>query len=106
MTSHSSSSPRSRPALAVALGYEAGRDAAPRVVATGRGAVAERICQSATDSGVPVREDNELAEALSVLDVGQMIPAEVFAAVAEILVYLYRLNGRMPDTSEQEGKQG
>lgn len=86
---------RPQPPLAAALAYTPGRDAAPRVVANGRGPIAERIRAAAEAAGVPVREDPDLAQLLNTIDLGSTIPVEAYAAVAEILVYLYRLNGRL-----------
>jgi flagellar biosynthesis protein len=64
--------------------------AAPRVVASGRGALAEQILQIAFDRGVKVRNDADLAEILATLEVESEIPLEALAAVAEILSYVYR----------------
>jgi len=80
-----------KPARASALSYGTG-EAAPRVVATGRGIMAERIVAAARDAGVPVRSDAALAEALARLDLGREIPEELYVAVAETLVWAYRLD--------------
>ncbi len=64
--------------------------AAPRVVASGRGALAEQILQIAFDRGVKVRHDADLAEILATIEVESEIPLEALAAVAEILSYVYR----------------
>jgi flagellar biosynthesis protein len=80
--------------IAVALEYDRKRDSAPRVVATGRGALAERILELAFAHGVEVRADADLAEILTAVEVGQQIPLAAFAAVAEILFYIYRANER------------
>ena len=80
---------------AVALHYDGGAEP-PRVVASGRGAIAEQILRLAFEHGVRVREDADLAELLSALEVGDEIPVEAFAAVAEILAYIYRVNGDIP----------
>lgn len=77
---------------AVALGYDAAADTAPRVLATGKGAVAEQILALAFAHGVRVRKDEDLIEVLSKLEVDSVIPIEAFAAVAEILSYVYRYN--------------
>jgi flagellar biosynthesis protein len=82
--------PRER--RAAALRYDAGSDAAPRVVATGRGHVAERIIAEARAAGVPVRDDAALAEALASLDLGLNVPEELYRAVAEALAWAYRLD--------------
>lgn len=82
-------------AVAVALAYD-GSPAPPKVVASGRGAMAEQILALAFANGVRVREDADLAEILASVDVDTEIPLEAFAAVAEILAYVYRANGRWP----------
>lgn len=68
----------------------------PRIVASGRGAVAEQILEIAFARGVKVREDADLAEILSALEVDDSIPVEAIAAVAEILSYIYRTNSEEP----------
>lgn len=79
---------------AAALTYRHKRDRAPRVVAKGRGLVAERIVAVAREHRVPVREDPDLAQMLEALDVNAEIPAELYQAVAEVLVFVYRLQKR------------
>jgi len=81
---------------ATALRYEAGADGAPRVVARGAGHVASRILELARDSGVPVREDPLLTQALSRLELDAEIPEDLYAAVAEALVWAYRIGRRGP----------
>jgi flagellar biosynthesis protein len=78
---------------AVALGYERGGDAAPRVVARGQGDLAERILARAAEHGVPVERDPDLLQCLRSLEVGVQIPVEAYVAVARILALLYRVNG-------------
>ena len=77
---------------AVALKYDHARDAAPRVTATGRGFVADRILALAHEHGVPIREDADLVQMLAQLDLHQEIPPELYQVVAEILAFVYRLN--------------
>ena len=76
------------PDLAVALSYAVGSDDAPRVVATGRGALAAQIVAIARDHGVAVRRDQDLAALLGSLDIDCPIPLAAFAAVAAILAQL------------------
>ena len=83
---------RARLRRAAALAYRPDRDRAPRVTASGRGRVAERIVEIARESGIPVKEDPALAEVLSALDPGEEIPPETYRAVAEILAFLYRVD--------------
>lgn len=80
--------------VAVALSYQGIEDKAPEIVASGKGAVAEQILQIAFAEGVRVREDADLAQILSLMDVGEEIPVEAFATVAEILTYVYKANGQ------------
>ena len=73
----------------------------PRVVASGRGSVAEQILEIAWANDIKVREDADLVEVLSAIDVESEIPIEVFAAVAEILSYVYRANaGQVPPPND------
>ena len=72
---------------AVALAYEAG-DTAPKILATGKGYVAEQIIEEAKKADVPFYQDNELAETLSKLNIGDAIPPELYEVVAEILVFV------------------
>lgn len=81
-------------AISVAL-KEDTKGRAPRVIAAGRGTVAEQILALAFANGVKVREDADLAELLSAVDLESEIPLEAFTAVAEILSYVYRANGAM-----------
>jgi flagellar biosynthesis protein len=67
---------------------------APRVVASGQGRLAERILAVAREQGIPVREDAALAEALAALDAGTEVPPELYRAVAEALLWAYRLQRR------------
>ena len=74
---------------AVALKYEQKKDSAPKVVAKGRGWIAERIIELARKHGVPLKEDDALVEVLSKLEIYEEIPVELYKAVAEILAVSY-----------------
>lgn len=67
---------------------------APNVTAAGRGKIAEQIMQMAYENGINVREDRALAEMLAKIELDSPIPSEAFLAVAEILSYVYRANGK------------
>jgi flagellar biosynthesis protein len=77
---------------ATALHYSG--SAAPKVVATGRGLIAERIVEVARESGVPIKEDPALADLLASLDLGTEVPEDLYVAVAEALAWAYRLDAR------------
>lgn len=85
--------------VAVALSYELGGETLPKIVATGKGAIAEQILSMAFKNGVRVREDRELAEMLSTAAIESEIPTEAIVAVAEILSYLYRAGQLKPAQS-------
>lgn len=72
---------------AVAVAYEPG-ERAPKILATGKGEVAERIIEKAKENDVPLYKDNKLADTLSRLKIGDAIPPELYEVVAEILVFV------------------
>lgn len=83
--------------LAVAIKYDAGTMAAPRVVAKGADILAKKIREIAVLHGIPIVERKPLAQALyRTVDVGQEVPEQFYKAIAEILAYVYQLNGRSP----------
>lgn len=82
---------------AVAIAYEPGEEA-PKILATGKGEVAEKIIEKAKEEDVPFYQDSKLANTLSKLEIGDMIPPELYEVVAEILVFvdkMDRLKGKM-----------
>jgi flagellar biosynthesis protein len=80
---------------AVALKYETKKDSAPKVVAKGRDVIAEKIIETAKAHNVPLYEDKNLVQVLEALDLDTEIPPELYRAVAEVLAFIYRLNGKM-----------
>jgi flagellar biosynthesis protein len=86
---------RAEPRRAVALTYEPAAANAPVVTAAGQGAVAEEIIRRAREAGVPVTEDPRLAAVLSQIDVGRVIPPELYTVIAEVLAHVYRLEDRV-----------
>lgn len=87
---------------AVALKYDERQSAAPVVVASGMGHMAEKMVEVANESGVPVYEDNSLATVLSQLNLGTEIPEELYKAVVDIYAYFLRF---VPGNMEQEQEQ-
>lgn len=81
--------------LAVALEYRKGKDAAPRLSAKGKGHIAEQIIAIARQHGIEIRQDSDLAVMLGKLEIDAPIPLEAYAAVAEILAYVYKANDKM-----------
>lgn len=76
----------------MALDYDRASDLAPRVAATGSGATADRIIAAAREAGVPIREDPDLVETLALLDMGAVVPPELYGVIAEVLAWAYRTN--------------
>ncbi|MBQ6735758.1 MAG: EscU/YscU/HrcU family type III secretion system export apparatus switch protein [Lachnospiraceae bacterium] len=87
---------------AVALGYDPNKDNAPTVIASGKGALAERIIEKAKESDIPVHEDDKLANTLSKLDIGEAIPPELYEVVAEILVFVDAMDKIMAKKPPQQ----
>ena len=91
----SDQAPPRRNAAAIAYdAQDARRHRSPRVVAKGQGLVADEIIERARSAGVPVHESRELAALLTQVDLDQHIPPALYVAVAEVLAWVYRLEGR------------
>ena len=80
---------------AVALKYDQEKDHAPKVIAKGRAEIAEKIIEIAKTHNLPLYEDKNLVQILEALDLETEIPAELYRAVAEVLAFIYRLNGKV-----------
>lgn len=75
------------PKQAIALSYDPAEDA-PKVIASGKGVLADKIIEKAKENAIPVHRDDKLAQTLSKLEIGEMIPPELYEVVAEILVFV------------------
>ena len=84
---------------AVALKYRNGEDSAPRVTAKGQGVIARKIIELAREAGVPIRQDADLVEVLSHLNLNAEIPPDTYVVVAEILAWVYRVNSKAREES-------
>jgi flagellar biosynthesis protein len=80
---------------AAALHYKPKKDFAPRLVAKGKGWLAEKIIQTAREHDIPLKEDPHLIEILSTLDLYEEIPPDLYKAVAEILIFIYKMNTKV-----------
>lgn len=84
---------------AVALTYNPNEEA-PKIIATGKGHLADKIIHKAQENAIPIHQDNKLANTLSKLDIGEYIPPELYDVVAEILVFvdnMDRIKGKIKD---------
>ena len=79
---------------AVALKYHTETNTAPKVIAKGEGLVAERIIELARENQVPIKEDPDLVQILSQVDINKEIPPSVYKVVAELLAFVYKLNNK------------
>jgi flagellar biosynthesis protein len=82
---------------AVAIRYQPPGDRAPKVTAKGSGLVAQKIIELGRQYGIPIQEDPALVQVLAQLDFYQEIPPKIYAVVAEILAFVYKLNQRIPE---------
>jgi flagellar biosynthesis protein len=87
-----SKKPMSMQKKAVALSYVKSQDQAPHVSAKGEGIMAKKIITKAREANIPVQEDPDLVSMLSNLDLNEMIPPELYGAVAAIFSYIYRID--------------
>lgn len=89
---------------AVALGFDSTSDAAPRVAAKGSGKLAEQILQLAREHDIPIRQDRDLIQVLSRLDLDEEIPPQLYRAVAEILAFIYLASRQYQESPESRAK--
>jgi len=79
---------------AVALKYDRKTDSAPKVIAKGKGKVAQKIIELAKKHDIPIKDDPDLIEVLSSLEIDKEIPSEIYVAVAELLAFVYSVNSK------------
>ena len=79
---------------AVAIGYNRSQDNAPKVLASGAGEIANKIISLAKEHDIPIKEDPDLIEILSKVEVDQEIPPNLYKAVAEIFSFLYKITNK------------
>ncbi len=82
---------------AVAIIYDEKNPSAPKVIASGKGVVAEKIVETAREAGIHIHEDPNLVELLAKVPVGDEIPVELYQTVAEVLAFVYQVNERFKD---------
>ena len=87
---------------AVSLKYDSRKNKSPLVTAKGSGFIADKIIALAKDHNVPIKEDPDLVELRSQVDVNREIPASLYKVVAELLSFVYKLNNEYPSKAQQK----
>lgn len=82
---------------AVAIRYDEAESSAPKVIASGKGVIAEKIIETAREAGIHIQQDPDLVELLSKVDIGEEIPVDLYQTVAEVLAFVYKVNERFKD---------
>ena len=85
---------------AVAIIYDEKESVAPKVAATGKGHIAEKIIATAEEAGIHIQEDPDLVELLAKVPLGDEIPVELYQTVAEVLAFVYKINQKYQDGSK------
>jgi len=83
--------------MAIALQWDPHLDLAPELSAKGSGMLADEIIRIAKENNIPIREDSDLVQIFSLMDIGESIPSEVHTAIAEILAFIYWSNQQYAD---------
>lgn len=85
---------------AVALLYDESKSAAPKIIASGKGLIAQKIIETAREAGIHIQEDPNLIELLGKIPIGDEIPVELYQTVAEVLAFVYQVNTRYREKME------
>ncbi len=85
---------KNNPKKAIALKYDRKTGSAPKVMAKGKGKVAQKIIDLARQHDIPIKDDPDLIEVLSSLEIDEEIPSEIYVAVAELLAFVYSMNSK------------
>ncbi len=81
----------------MAILYDQENSTAPKVVASGKGKIAEQIVATAEEAGIHIQEDSDLVELLAKVPLGDEIPIELYQTVAEVLAFVYQVNKKYKD---------
>ncbi|MBT8334768.1 MAG: flagellar biosynthesis protein FlhB [Desulfobacterales bacterium] len=86
---------------AAAILYDTERSDVPRIVASGKGVIAQKIIETAREAGIHIQEDPDLVELLAAIPVGEEIPVELYQTIAEVLAFVYEINNQFKDKVNQ-----
>jgi flagellar biosynthesis protein len=95
---------RQKQTKAVAIRYNEKESSAPKVIASGKGTVADKIIEVAREAGIHIQQDTNLVELLSKVEIGREIPVDLYQTVAEILAFVYRVNNKFRDKMKSQKK--
>jgi len=87
---------------AAALKYDKEQDPAPKLTASGKGEKAKNIIKIAEENGIPIKQDEDLVNMLSEIELNQEIPVELYKAVAEIFSFIYGLSNEIPKGMDEK----
>ncbi|MGB3210535.1 MAG: EscU/YscU/HrcU family type III secretion system export apparatus switch protein [Desulforhopalus sp.] len=87
---------------AIAILYDENESVAPKVIASGKGLIAEKIIATAKEAGIHIQEDANLVELLSKVPIGDEIPVELYQTVAEVLAFVYQINEKFKSKTNME----
>ena len=88
---------------AVAILYDEEKNAAPKVIASGQGQIAQKIIETAREAGIHIQEDPDLVELLAKVPIGEEIPVNLYQTVAEVLAFVYQVNRKYKEKMEAKG---
>lgn len=94
-------SPKKQINKAAAILYDTERSDVPRIVASGKGVIAQKIIETAREAGIHIQEDPDLVELLAAIPVGEEIPVELYQTIAEVLAFVYEINNQFKDKVNQ-----
>ena len=89
---------------AVAIIYDEAKSTAPKVIASGKGVLAEKIIETARAAGIHIQQDPNLVEMLAKVPIGDEIPVELYKTVAEVLAFVYQMNEKFKTKLQQTAK--
>jgi flagellar biosynthesis protein len=87
---------------AVAVLYDDSKNAAPQIIASGKGEIARKIIETARKAGIHIQEDPNLIELLAKIPIGDEIPVELYQTVAEVLAFVYQVNDKFKDKIQKK----
>ena len=89
---------------AVALRYDVKKENAPKIMAKGKGLIAERIIKIAEENELPIKKDEDLVELLTKIDIDKEIPNNLYKAVAEVFSFIYNVTNKSTNVKQKDNE--